>query len=116
MSFYVFAAAIIHFKITVNSIVFSIGTGASGNCAIAVYHADGNTKLIDTGALTTVTTGARNISVSATSIGPGWYFIAWTADNTSATFGGYAATGSATVLNTGTVHLGTAANASAAGV
>jgi hypothetical protein len=106
-------------RITVNSIHFNVATpSAGGLCSVGVYSDDGNTKLIDSGAQSTTAGGLVSATLgAAVTLGPGWYWLAYTSDNaTSAITGQAAATAQNNVLNGGTAQVGAAANASSAGV
>lgn len=103
-------------RITFANLYFEVMTAsAGGNCAVAVYNAAGTTKLIDSGAISTTATGMKTTAVSIT-LDKGYYWFAWTADNTTAAFRGLPQSVNWTpIQNEGTVHAGTAANASVAG-
>lgn len=106
-------------RLTVASIHFHISTAfAGGLCSVGVYSDDGTTLLIDSGAKSTTATGVVSTTLAATvTLGPGWYWVAYTCDNaTSAISGTPASANPSAVLNAGTGQVGAAANASAAGV
>ena len=89
---------------------------AGGLFGVGVYSSAG-AKLIASGAQSTTSTGAIEATVTATTIGPGWYWLAVTMDNTTSAF--RSANNDATadaVLNQSFTQKGTAANASVAGV
>lgn len=102
-----------------NSIVFYIATSsASKHMSVGLYSNDGNTLLIDSGPKSTSSTGVQTKTLTAPlALNPGPYWTAWTSDDTTAAI--KAATisdaGIIAILNSGTVHMGTAANVSAAG-
>lgn len=107
--------------VPVNSIHFNLVTASAGGlCGVGVYSGDGNTKLIDSGAKSTTSTGVQSTTLGATvTLKAGTlYFLAYTADNTTAALTGLVAqlTNATNVLNTGTVQTGIAANSSASGV
>lgn len=105
-------------RTTIRRIVFEVTTASAGGfCSVGIYSADGNTRLLHTGAVATDTTGVKNISITPVTLDPGVYWLAWTADNTIAqarflTLG----TNAATIENTVAARRGSAANASSAGV
>lgn len=105
-------------KIVVAKVAFEVVTLSVGSlAAIGIYSADGNTLLINSGAVSTTTAGVKTVTLgSPVTLAPGKYIYAVTANNTTPT--SYAAlTGSFNVLlNAFTTTAGTAANASASGV
>lgn len=108
-------------RVTVNRIGANGVTNGSGNNAgFGIYTADGNTKVCDSGAISTTSwSGAAAYTLSGScTFGPGYYYYAWTADNTTPTIrSGSAFTNYFAPLNVGTgTVLGTAANASSGGV
>lgn len=73
-------------QITFTSLFTGNGATATGNIDIGVYASDG-TRIISTGSTAMAGTSARQIvTVAATTIGPGVYYLAMTASSTSATF------------------------------
>ena len=108
-------------RVTVDRIGANGVTNGSGNSAgFGIYTADGNTKVCDSGAISTTSwSGAAAYTLSGScTFGPGYYYYAWTADNTTPTIrSGSAFTNYFAPLNVGTgTVLGTAANASSGGV
>ena len=73
----------IPYRLTVSRIVWSIETGgaAGAECSAGIYNADGTTLLINSGAQVCTGTGAYDIDVTDTTIGPGFYLFVVTADD-----------------------------------
>lgn len=109
-------------RLTVSRVVFHINTAsASSNGAAAIYSSDGQTKLVDTGAVDTSTTGTKDTDIANVTLAPGFYWLAVTNSTTAVAFQGNQITGSVLAnaigaWNSTTVHWGNAANSSAAGV
>jgi hypothetical protein len=101
----------------VTRITAYIGIASAGGLfGVGVYSSAG-AKLVASGAQSTTATGAIEATVGAVTIGPGWYWLAVTMDNTTGAF--RSANNDATadaVLNQSFAQKGTAANASVAGV
>ena len=107
-------------RLTVSRIVWHITTGgaAGAECSAGLYTSDGATLLINSGAQ--VCTGAdtmHDIDVTDVTIGPGFYIFAVTADDAAVE---WTVSSAATIdeeggelLNSTTVQIGNAANASA---
>lgn len=116
------AKVIIPARITVSALSFYVGTGvASQYAALALYSADGNTKLLDTGAVSVASSGVKTVTFGTpVTLEPGMYWYAWTCTSTGVAWrAAYYATSSSNelaIMNAGTVHSGTAANTSSAGV
>ena len=108
-------------QITVDRVALNGATDSASNKAgVGIYSANGNTKICDSGAISTTSwSGAANYALSSScTFGPGFYYYAWTADSTTPTV---RSAGSITnyynPLNNGSgTVLGTAANASSGGV
>ncbi len=98
-------------------IVAYLGTASAGGfCGFGVYSADGNARILTSGAVSTTAGGVKSIAASAT-IGPGWYILATTHDNVVSALRSVNNDATADiVLNDTTVQKGVAANASVAGV
>lgn len=108
-------------RITVDRVGLNgVTDSASQNAGVGIYSADGNTKICDSGAIsTTAWAGAANYALSAScTFGPGYFYFAWTASSTTPTVrSGAAITNFFAPLNNGTgTVLGTAANTSSGGV
>ncbi len=74
---------VLPFRVTVGKIVIEISTGsASGKMGIALYDKDSN-LVLESGAISTTSTGVISTSITAVTIEPGVYFLADTADNTT---------------------------------
>lgn len=78
------------FRLSVTRITFYVSTlGAGGTAAVGLYSiTPPHPRLIHTGAKPTDAVGAQSTVVSATDLGPGWYFACMGADGTTAKFGG----------------------------
>lgn len=108
-------------RITVDRIAVNGVTDSAGNSAgFGIYSSDGNTKICDSGAIsTTAWAGAANYALSGScTFGPGYFIYAWTSNSTTPTARSMgASTNFYTAINNGTgTVLGTAANASSGGV
>jgi hypothetical protein len=91
-------------------------TGGSKG-GVAIYSADGNERLITTGAQALTAVQVLNVDVTDKLINAGWVYVAWTLNDTSATITcapAFSANALA-VLNATTVQVGTAANAASDG-
>ncbi len=75
---------VLPFRAVVNQITTEVttGGGASKKYGVGIYDRDSN-LLVETGALDANTTQVNNTSVTATTLEPGVYFLAWTADTTT---------------------------------
>jgi len=96
------------------------GSGASaGNASFGIYSADGASLFVYSGLVDTNTgwTVAQTVTPSTPgTIGPGFFRVAWVADNTSATmFTSQGNTNFNEIMGTGVIQVGTAANAATAG-
>ena len=106
----------------ISSFTFDLTVGVGGGFSgFGLYTIDGNTKLVDTGAISSTVAAQGNIKTTFTAVPvpAGEYIFAWTANSTTiAMF--MAGAGNATsdsILNAGpTPFLGTAANVSVGGV
>ena len=103
-------------RIAVNGVVDSAGN----NAGFGIYSSDGNTKICDSGAISTTSwAGASSYALSSScTFGPGYFYYAWTASSTTPTARSNSGiTNFYTAVNAGTgTVLGTAANASSGGV
>lgn len=107
--------------IIVASVHFQVTTATNpSNIAVAVYssEASGQTKLIDTGAVSGATTGVKSTTLGApVTLTPGWYWLTWTCDDSAVRLAGVSlATNLPGVLNGGTLQLGRGTNSSSDGV
>lgn len=112
---------------TVDRIVFANGIQSVAGCdfgAAALFTLDGNTKIVDTGAVTYDTNDEiHNIDITNTYVEQGTYWVAYTADFLSGSCDVQAVAdptptsgpGVDTILNTGNTMIGTAANPSTEG-
>lgn len=105
-------------RTTVRRILFELTTAsASGFCSVGIYSADGSTLLAHTGAVATDATGIKNIDVTDTNLDPGVYWLAWTANNTTAQYRAISLSSAVNdIANTVAARVGIAANASSGGV
>ena len=112
-------------QIVVDRIIFELRTGVdTKKCSVGVYNSAGTTLLVSTGALSCAVAdqGVLNTDVTNTTLQPGWYILAFTADHASIAvlIDSHNAQESASlwlaIFNATTVHVGIGANASAAGV
>lgn len=116
---FVFQFTIEH-AISIANIVCKIAAG-NGNGDLwgyGIYSSDGNTKIIDSGAISTAAAGLKSTAITPVILNPGTYFYAQTSSNINAT-SPYTATEVATVIpfmNQNRQRVGLAANASVAGV
>lgn len=70
-------------RITIAELSFNLSTtSAGGNISMGIYSSDGNTRHIDTGPILTTAGGVKRTVLGATvTLDPGFYWLAWTADN-----------------------------------
>ncbi|MEW6732055.1 MAG: hypothetical protein AB1489_12075 [Acidobacteriota bacterium] len=107
-------------RITVNRISFRVsGNCASCSCSAGLYTGDGNILSIDSGAKDCTSVGIKSTTLgSATTISPGWYYLAWTSSvalSFALSGAPTAGTQAVDILNDGTTQIGTAANTSSSG-
>lgn len=105
-------------KITVVSIHFYVsGTNAGSLCAVGIYNSAGTTKLIDSGAISSASSGLKSVTLGASvTLTPGDYIMAWTLTSKSANLLVAPVLNPINILNGSVIVLGAAGNASAAGV
>lgn len=107
-------------NITVTELTFHLATASAGGLiSFGVYSSDGNTLLINTGTISTTATGTKRTTFSAIVLSAGFYWLAWTADNSTCRPAGIQnGANFLAVLNGGgsSFQQGTAGNASALGV
>jgi hypothetical protein len=60
--------------------------GATGNISVAIYSADGATRLSTSGAIATPAVGTAAITLPEVVLEPGWYFVGMSCDSTTPTF------------------------------
>lgn len=73
----------IRYPITITSLWSANGAAVSGNFDIGLYAFDGR-KIVSTGSTAQAGTGTiQNVSIAATTIGAGQYYIAMAMDNTT---------------------------------
>lgn len=105
--------------LTVANVYIDVAVGnAGGLFAVALYDSLGTTKVLDSGAINCATNGVKTAAISpAVTLPFGWYWYAWTSNDTTVTV--RAATSSLTItnlINQGTVQRISAGNSSASGV
>ena len=103
-------------RVAINGVTVS----ASGTASIGLYTDDGNTRSCYSGTLSTDTvspwSGTQTVTITSCTVGPGYYLIAWTADNTTATVRSYSYDSNLiSVYNQGSFFVGTAANSASSG-
>lgn len=109
-------------NLVVNKIILAIAAVGAGTVAWGIYAGDGNTKLIDSGAVASAALTAntpKSVTLGASvTLNPGYYYMAWTtAGATNPTL--QHVTGSIQnqlMLNSQTTQFGTAANAAVSSV
>lgn len=104
--------------VTIAKITFRATGVASSHASAGIYSADGNTLILDGGAQDTAAT-AYKVSTfgSPVTLPAGFYFLAVTTDTSTASLFGVVMTATmVNTLNNAQVQVGTATNASAAGV
>ena len=110
---------VLPFRAVVRNITFNVFTLEAGKFAgFGLYDVDGN-RLVHTGAVSVAGTGDKSTAVTAVTIEPGVYFLAWTADGTTFAYTTQLniSTGiMADMWNQNATRIGVAANASSAGV
>jgi len=104
-------------KISLEVTTLSGGT----HVAIGLYTTDGNTKVLDSGAMSSAATGIVTSTISATQVPAGFYYFAFTSDSTVPILEGVTVEPTTGVTigiinNGGVVQMGKATNVSAAGV
>lgn len=101
---------------TIASVHAEITTSAGTNGSFGIYTADGATRSITSGAISTASTGVKSVTLgAAVTLTPGFYWFTYTSDNASVRWRGIDLT-NYTWFNGGTVQYGVAANAASAGV
>ena len=110
---------VLPFRFTIRRISIAITTGiASSNVGAGIYSADGNTLLLESGAIVSTSTGNKTATITAVILEPGIYWHAVTTND--ATVAVLVLNGGGTsfqLLNTGSsTQYGTAANASSSSV
>ena len=77
---------VLPFRVVVRKVTFEVTTLDAGNfAAMGLYDADGN-LVLTSGAITTAATGILVNAITAVTVEPGVYFLAFTADTTTAAF------------------------------
>ena len=108
---------ILPFRVVVRNIVVDITTLEVGKLAgFGLYDAAKNLA-VDSGAISTTTTGVKTVSITAVTIEPGVYYVAWTCDGIVAK-SRFASNGSfyINMVNENATRTARAANASSSGV
>ncbi len=108
---------VLPFRIKVVNIVVNITTPHAANfCAYAIYTPDGNTVLLESGAISTASAAVVNTAITAVTLEPGPYFAAWTATQTTAQAAHETTSAVVGFTNENNVRIGRAANASSSSV
>jgi len=103
-------------ELVINSLHFELVNAPGGSYSLGLYNDAGTSLLCDTGALTASGPGVKSVTLgSAATLPAGSYWLAWTGSNTTLTVRANTIQ-DATLINAGTVQIGTAANASSSGV
>lgn len=105
-------------QITINHLTFEVVVAdVTNHLGVAIYSANGNSKLVDTGAVL-ATGGFQNVAIGAVVLPAGVYWLAWTHDANVATIRAVGAVGYFGAWFNGgqNTKVGTAANSGAAGV
>ena len=72
---------VLPFRTIIRNIVFDIEVAsASGLCSVGLYDV-GKNLFVHTGAISTTTDEIKNTAVTAVTLEPGIYYLAWTGDN-----------------------------------
>jgi len=111
------AQFVLPFRMIVRTLVSEVTTlgGAGKKYGVGIYNVD-KTLLVESGALDANTAAINATAVTATTMEPGTYYVAWTSDSTS-TILRAVNTQIQSVLNQGTdTRMGAAANSGTAGV
>lgn len=107
------------YSITIAEFAGRVTNAVSGKfVGFGIYSSDGNTLHIDTGPISAASLGAIVDTFTPVTLSVGWYWFAWTADDTTIQMASSAidANVAAHVWNGNSiVHMGAAANASTAG-
>ena len=110
---------VLPFRAVIRTIGFEVFTLEVGKLAgFGLYDVNGN-RLVHTGAVSTTTTGRKFTSVTAVTVEPGVYFLAWTADGTTFAYITQLNVSTGTLgnfWNQSATRIGVAANPSVAGV
>ena len=109
---------VLPFRAIVRNLTFEIEVlSVGGLCSVGLYSADGNILRVHSGAVSTTTTGIKNVVASAVTLEPGVYFHSWTGDNITFKLRSFvSAQGWNNLINNNANRVGSAANPSVAGV
>ena len=109
---------VLPFQVTVRTINTQVTTlEAAKKYSVGIYSADGNTLLVDSGAISTASTGVKSVTITAVTLIPGVYLFAHTADGTTAAAQKLNMPNVQALMNGGSASKANrAANASSAGV
>jgi len=106
-------------KLTVTTVHMSVGTGSVGNnLSFGIYSNDGNTKLVDSGAISTTSTGIKSVTLgSPVTLDAGVYLFAYATQNTTMRYAGFTALNSTAmdIANATVTVFATAANSASSG-
>ena len=109
---------VLPYQVTIRNIVGEVTTLAAGsNLGLGLYDASGN-RLAHSGAIDSSTTGIKSVAISPVNINSGVYFSAHTSDSTVVQIRqvNLMSAANAGILNQNGTKVGTAGNASVAGV
>lgn len=103
---------------TVENVYIDVAVNnAGGLWAVGLYDSLGTTKILDSGAIDCATGGVKTADISPVTLSFGWYWYAWTSNDTTITVRAMTSTNTITnLINQGTVQRITAGNVSASGV
>lgn len=106
-------------KMTISTVHMSLGTGSVGNnLSFGIYSNDGNTKLVDSGAISTTSTGIKSVTLgSPVTIDAGVYLFAYATQNTTMRYAGFTGLNSTAmdIANADVTVFATAANSASSG-
>lgn len=104
---------VLPFAITVRKVSVAVNIAAAASTiALGIYSADGNTKLVDSGPISSATTGIKTVTLATSvTLQPGTYFFVQTASSTTVTTDNLGAQNNRTsMLNQNANRAGSAAN------
>ena len=108
---------VLPFREIIRNIVFEITTlSVGGLCSVGLYDV-GKNLLVHSGAISTTLAEFKNTAVTAVTVEPGIYYLAWTGDNNTFILRTFASGDAAmNALRQNGTRVGRAANSSTAGV
>ncbi len=103
----------------VSTVHMSVGTGSVGNnLSFGIYSNDGNTLLVNSGTISTTSTGIKSVTLgSPVTLNAGVYLFAYTTQNTTMRYAGFTALNSTAmdIANADITVFATAANSASSG-